>query len=227
MKCAQSGKEDRQERQGLLIAANWLSNSAAILHRSIFRGLDGMDGCLMYNGRRIGSPTSSNQLTYIQYMQRPCRAKVKHRRLICPLGPENEHRGSLLYLSGQALLLNKLNSVQNPKGSFDACILPFFLPPCTKVILRLVHCETGRKNLAILSLASRALLPLFLSSSASPRQPPAAHPQLLRRLSAHPNLDIFRRRLKNILQPLFFIHHSNRQHYDTHRQQYYYQSAIL
>lgn len=118
-------------------------------------------------------------------MQRPCRAKVKHRRLICLLGPEDEHPGPLLYLSGRGLLLNtNFHSV-----GFGACILFFFLPPPTEVILRLSYPLQDRAKEPS-SLASL----LFPSSSFHPpppaNQPSAARPQLLRRLSARLNLDI-------------------------------------
>lgn len=162
--------------------------------------------------------------TYIHtYMQRPCRAKVKHRRLICLLGPEDEHPGSLLYLSGRGLLLNtNFHSV-----GFDACILSFFLPPPTEVILRLSYPLQDRAKEPF-SLASH----LFPSSSFHPpppaNQPSAARPQLLRRLSARLNLDIRLSSPPEEHPPVaLFIHPSNRRHYDIHRQQYYYQSAIL
>lgn len=70
----QKWKRDRQERQGLLIAANWLSNSAAILHRST---LCGLDECLMYDRRRIPDKQQATNLhTYIHAKTLPSQSKT-------------------------------------------------------------------------------------------------------------------------------------------------------
>ncbi|KAH7272420.1 hypothetical protein B0J15DRAFT_177101 [Fusarium solani] len=146
------------------------------------------------------SPTSSKQPTYLHtYMQRPCRAKVKHRRLICLLGPEDEHPGSLLYLSGRGLLLNtNFHSV-----GFDACILFFFLPPPTEVILRLSYPLQDRaREPSSLLLHSCSPPPLFIRLPPPTNHRPLARSFSVVSLPALTLTSVFRRRLKNIPQSL-------------------------